>query len=83
MQHQWRTTIRVSILADLQPARRTHSVIDPGSSAATRVVVSAGEEMGLGKTVEVTALLLSNPAPALQPEQETTADGLVVSRCCS
>ncbi len=39
----------------------------------------AGEEMGLGKTVEVRALVLSHPAPSLQPAC-TTADGLLLSR---
>ena len=39
--------------------------------------------MGLGKTVEVAALVLSHPMPALQLQQETTADGLLISRYCS
>ncbi len=44
--------------------------------------MGAGEEMGLGKTVEIAALVLSNPAPPpLQTEDETTAEGLIVSRC--
>lgn len=38
-----------------------------------------GEEMGLGKTVEVAALVLSHPAPPLMPEGIFTADGLLVS----
>lgn len=40
----------------------------------------AGEEMGLGKTVEIAALILSRPAPALQTVHQTTADGLLISR---
>ena len=41
----------------------------------------SGEEMGLGKTVEIAALVLSNPAPQPeQPEQETTDKGHLVSR---
>lgn len=40
----------------------------------------AGEEMGLGKTVEIAALILSRPAPPLQPAHQTTADGLLISR---
>ncbi|KAL3157879.1 hypothetical protein ABBQ32_012289 [Trebouxia sp. C0010 RCD-2024] len=39
-----------------------------------------GEEMGLGKTVEIAALMLSRPAPELQPAHQTTSDGLLVSR---
>ncbi|KAL0037370.1 hypothetical protein WJX79_004318 [Trebouxia sp. C0005] len=39
-----------------------------------------GEEMGLGKTVEVAALVLSHPAPPVQSTRETTGDGLIVSR---
>ncbi|DBB09876.1 TPA: hypothetical protein ACH3X3_001489 [Trebouxia sp. C0006] len=39
-----------------------------------------GEEMGLGKTVEVAALVLSHPAPPLQSTHKTTADGLIASR---
>lgn len=39
-----------------------------------------GEEMGLGKTVEVAALVLSRPAPPLQSNQEMTADGQLISR---
>ena len=39
-----------------------------------------GEEMGLGKTVEIAALILSRPAPPLQSEHNTTADGLLISR---
>ncbi len=40
--------------------------------------------MGLGKTVEIAALVLSRPAPSLQISAVTTADGLFVSRlaCC-
>ncbi len=40
--------------------------------------------MGLGKTVEIAALVLSRPAPSLQMTGVTTADGLFVSRlaCC-
>ncbi|KAK9824040.1 hypothetical protein WJX72_007212 [[Myrmecia] bisecta] len=37
------------------------------------------EEMGLGKTVEICALLLANPAPALPASGTKTADGLIVS----
>ncbi|KAA6425323.1 MAG: SNF2 family DNA-dependent ATPase [Trebouxia sp. A1-2] len=37
-----------------------------------------GEEMGLGKTVELAALILSRPAPPFAGT--TTADGLLVSR---
>ena len=40
----------------------------------------AGEEMGLGKTVEIAALILSRPAPPLQSGHKTTADGLLLSR---
>ncbi|KAL0020479.1 hypothetical protein WJX77_009137 [Trebouxia sp. C0004] len=39
-----------------------------------------GEEMGLGKTVEVAALVLSHPAAPLQSTCETTRDGLIASR---
>lgn len=40
----------------------------------------AAEEMGLGKTVEIAALVLSNPAPPLQPQQAVTEQGHLVSR---
>lgn len=36
--------------------------------------------MGLGKTVEIAALILSRPAPPLQTAHQTTADGLLISR---
>lgn len=57
-----------------------------GMKASTRWGASnkrtqlAGEEMGLGKTVEIAALMLSRPAPELQPAHQTTSDGLLVSR---
>ena len=44
------------------------------------LVAAEGEEMGLGKTVEVAALVLSHPAPPVQSTRETTGDGLIVSR---
>ena len=44
------------------------------------MVTYAGEEMGLGKTVEIAALVLSCPAPPLQAKHELTADGLLISR---
>ncbi len=44
------------------------------------LVAAEGEEMGLGKTVEVAALVLSHPAPPLQSTHKTTADGLIASR---
>jgi len=44
------------------------------------LVAAEGEEMGLGKTVEVAALVLSHPAAPLQSTRETTRDGLIASR---
>ena len=51
-----------------------------GETESHLPLLCAGEEMGLGKTVEVAALVLSHPAPPLQSTPETTAEGLIVSK---
>ena len=48
-------------------------------NGVTCTLSRAGEEMGLGKTVEIAALVLSNPAPSLLSAQ-WTLNGRLVSR---